>query len=75
MSLIRTAKRLQHEADTEIITYKEVAAILGLAPKTVLNGGAGTSKLRIPWGPGGRMVRYNRFKVQALRDEWLRRAE
>lgn len=71
MSLIRTAKKIQ---EVDIIDYKETARILGLAEKTVANGGAGTHNLRIPWGPDGKMVRFKKEAVLKRKQEWLDRA-
>ena len=59
------------EKPIELIGFKEAAKILGLAPKTVANGGAGTIHLQRRIGPSRRIVRYIRSEVIALRDEWL----
>ena len=66
MSLINSIKR---EREIKLIDYKAAAAILGLAPKTVLNGGAGTGKLKKRVGP--RTVRFIESEVLAHRDALL----
>jgi predicted DNA-binding transcriptional regulator AlpA len=53
----------------ELITVKEAAQILGLAEKTVHNGGAGTNRLQRK--RYGRAVRLIKSEVEALRDENL----
>jgi hypothetical protein len=70
MSLINSVKgKARTQTLDTIIDYKKAAEILGLAPKTVANGGAGTAKLqrRFPNGT----VRYLESEVIQLRESWL----
>jgi hypothetical protein len=71
--LARTKTSQASETDLELIDYKEAARILGLSPKTLSNGGAGTRHLQHRLGPNHRTIRFIRSEVLALRDEWLSR--
>jgi predicted DNA-binding transcriptional regulator AlpA len=55
------------------ITAKQVSAILGLAEKTIHNGGGGTQGLARM--RHGRAVRFIQQEVEALRDKRLKEGE
>ena len=56
-----------------LITIKEAAAILALAPKTLYNGGAGTERLtRIRQGGS---IRFIRQEVEAHVDNLIKKAQ
>lgn len=68
MSLINSIKGKQ-QPEIKLIDYKAAAAILGLSPKTVSNGGAGTGKLKKRMA--GRTIRFIESEVIAFRDSLL----
>jgi hypothetical protein len=72
MSLINSLRNQKTETQLldDIIDYNEAGAILGLAPKTVANGNAGTHVLeRVR--QGSRKVGYKKSQVVALKERWL----
>jgi hypothetical protein len=70
MSLINSLRKKQPEVqpiEEEILDYKQTAAILGLSPRTVANGGAGTRYLQHRYPNGS--VRYKKSQVLAHREK------